>query len=78
MSTEYRIEYTIQRTTGDPEDQDFEEIGFGSSNGWSDLDMCAHMVTSDIQNGQWETERDMPDPDDVLADLERAREEDPR
>lgn len=78
MTVEYRIEYTIQRTVGDPGDQDFEEVGFGSSGGWSDLDQAAHMVTSAVQNGDWETEQGMPDPDEVLADIERAREEDPR
>ena len=75
MTTEYRIEYTIQRTVGDPEDQDFEEIGFGSSGGWSELDQAAHMLTTAVQTGEWETEHGMPDPDDVLADIEREREE---
>ncbi|WP_420112563.1 hypothetical protein [Pseudactinotalea sp.] len=78
MSVEYRIEYTIQRTVGDPEEQDFEDIGFGSSGGWADPDQAAYMLTSAIQTGGWETEHGMPDPDEVLAAIQRAREEDPR
>lgn len=78
MSVEYRIEYTIQRTVGDPEDQDFEEIGFGSSGVWSSLDQAAHILATAIQTAEWETEHGMPEPTDVLADIERAREEDPR
>ena len=64
MAYEYRIEFSIQRAeveTGG----DFEEIGFGSSGAWSDLDACAHMVQSAIQGGEWETGPGMPDPDDV-------------
>lgn len=72
---EYRIEYTIQRTTGDPDDCEFEDIGFGSSGSSSDVEAALYAIQSDIQNGLWETEGDMPDPDEVLADIERAREE---
>ncbi|MGZ1492526.1 hypothetical protein [Brevibacterium sediminis] len=65
---EYRVEYTIQRSTVD--EDDWEEIGFGSSAAWSDLDAASYAVTSDLQNGTWETEGDHPDPADVLADIQ--------
>ena len=78
MTAEYRIEYTIQRTVGDPENYEFDDIGFGSSASWADLDQAAHILASAVQTGGWETEPGMPDPDEVLADIARAREEDPR
>lgn len=64
MSFEYRIEYTIQRrdTAGD---EDFEDIGFGSSGAWDTVDQAEHMLGSDIQNRCWETEPGMPDPSEV-------------
>lgn len=61
---EYRIEYSIQRRDDDADDE-FVEIGFGSSGFWGDLDACAHMVESDISSRSWETEGDMPDPREV-------------
>ena len=61
---EYRIEYSIQRRDDDADDE-FVEIGFGSSGFWGDLDACAHMVQSAIQSGEWETAPGMPDPDDL-------------
>ena len=70
MSTEYRIEYVIQRAL--TEDNDFEEIGFGSSGAWDDLDQCAHILSSDIQNDSWETEAGQPDPDDIRNDITEA------
>lgn len=63
---EYRIEFVIQRAGKDGDD--FEEIGFGSSGAWRDLDQCAHMLTSAVQNGVWETEAGQPDPADVMKD----------
>ena len=66
---EYRIEYVIQRgevsRTGFADE--FEEIGFGSSGGWVDVDAALHAATSDIQNRSWETEPGMPDPEEVDA-----------
>jgi hypothetical protein len=59
MTTEYRIEFSIQRGNGNG---DFAEIGFGSSGTWEDLDTAAHMVNSVVQNQDWETGPDMPDP----------------
>lgn len=63
MAAEFRIEYTIQRRR-DGED-DFTDIGFGSSGAWSSLDQCEHILGSYIQNRQWETEPGMPEPKDV-------------
>lgn len=69
MADEFRIEFTITRCE-DGED-DFTEIGFGTSGTWSDVDQCAHMVVTDVQNRQWETEPGMPEPADVKnADAE--------
>jgi hypothetical protein len=56
----YRIEYSIQRA--DSWDDEFVEIGFGSSGSARDLNTCAYAIESDVTNGQWETSGDMPDP----------------
>lgn len=69
--TEYRIEYTIQRQR--PGEDDFTDIGFGSSGGWGDIDAAVYAISSDVQNGNWEREGEMPDPDEVVADIRRAR-----
>lgn len=61
--SEFRIEYTIQKSTG--EDDEVEEIGFGSSGDSSGIDEALYDIDSDIQNRLWETEPGMPDPDDV-------------
>jgi hypothetical protein len=68
MSYEYRIEYAIQRrdTTGD---EDFAEIGFGSSGAWDTIDQAEHMMGSDLQNGTWESDKGQPEPADVMADI---------
>lgn len=71
-ATEYRIEYSIQRRL--PDEDDFTEIGFGSSGAHDDLDGCTYAIDSEVSNGQWETEGDHPDPDDVMADIEAAKE----
>jgi hypothetical protein len=71
VAAEYRIEYQIQRAS-EP-GGDFEEIGFGSSGAWDNLDMCTHMISSDLPGGGWETEPGQPDPADVLADIAKAR-----
>lgn len=60
---EYRIEFSIQRQTD--QDEDFVEVGFGSSGTWGDVDTCAHMVESAVVNADWETEKGMPDPAEV-------------
>ena len=61
--TEFRIEYTIQRM--DEGDEDFVDIGFGSSGGWSTINAASYAVESAIQNRSWETEPHMPDPEDA-------------
>lgn len=61
MSREFRIEYTIQANSADGE-EDWADIGFGSSGAWSDVDTAVHMVESDVQNRGWETEPGMPEP----------------
>lgn len=61
--TEYRIEFTIQRRLED--EDDFTDIGFGSSGTWGDLDAATHWLSSGIANGEWETEPGMPDPSEV-------------
>lgn len=60
---EYRIEYAIQRRL--PGEDDFTEIGFGSSGAWHSVRQCAHMVQSDVDNEGWETTAGMPDPETV-------------
>ena len=60
---EYRIEFSIQRQN--PTDDDYAEIGFGSSGVCADVDQAAHTVQSLVQNREWETERDMPDPETI-------------
>lgn len=61
---EYRIVFQIQRQL-DGED-DFTEIGFGSSGAWGSVEQACHIVGSLIDNGNWETEPGMPDPSDVI------------
>ena len=60
---EYRIEYTITRAPTDSDE--WEEIGFGSSSSWSDVDSALYAIQSDIQNRSWETEPGMPDPNET-------------
>jgi hypothetical protein len=60
---DYRIEFTIQRR--EPGDEDFTEIGFGSSGGSDSVDGAAYAVESIVQNRLWETTPGMPDPDSV-------------
>lgn len=61
--TDYRIEYSIQRR-GDGDD-DFTEIGFGSSGSWGTVTHAAHMLESDVEHRRWETSPGMPDPDSL-------------
>jgi hypothetical protein len=63
MSAEYRVEFSITRRL-EGED-DFTEIGFGSSGAWESVEAANHMAGSAIQNREWETTGDMPDPDGV-------------
>lgn len=61
--TEYRIEFSVQWRR--VEDDDFVEVGFGSSGSWDDLGACAHMVNTIVQGREWETTATMPAPGDV-------------
>jgi hypothetical protein len=58
-----------------PGDEDFTEIGFGSSGAWASPEFAAEMLAADLQRGTWETSDGMPDPDSVMADVARAKEE---
>jgi hypothetical protein len=59
---EYRIEYTIQAADGD---DDWVDVGFGSSGKWDDVGSALYDIQSAIQNRQWETEPGMPDPKEL-------------
>jgi hypothetical protein len=61
--TEYRIDYTITRRQEGEED--FTEIGFGSSGAWESVNAAEYAMGSDIENRQWETTEGQPDPEDV-------------
>lgn len=50
--TDYRVEFSITRRL--PGEDDFTEIGFGSSGAWGDIAQCAHMVVSALQNDEYE------------------------
>lgn len=63
-TTSYRIEYQIQRSING---EYFEEVGFGSSGGWSTIDAAEYAMGSDIQNLCWETEPGQPDPETLEA-----------
>lgn len=55
----FRIEFQIQQY--DAEGDDWNEIGFGSSGSWDDLESAVHIVNSMVQNQEWETEHWQPD-----------------
>ena len=57
----YRVEFTIQRRQ--PGDEDFTDIGFGSSGASSSIGAASYEVGSMIDNWQWETQPGMPDPE---------------
>jgi hypothetical protein len=59
----FRIDYTIAYRG--PEDDDFREIGFGSTAGAATVDAAAYEMESNIQRREWETDGDMPDPSAV-------------
>jgi hypothetical protein len=61
--SEFRIDYTINRRQ--PGEDDFTEIGFGSSGASGSVADAAYQMESEIQNRRWETSAGMPDPDDV-------------
>lgn len=57
MPDEFRIEYTIQRNQGD---ENWTDVGFGSSGAWLSIDEAEYSMHSYIQNRQWEREGNMP------------------
>jgi hypothetical protein len=61
--SDYRIEFTIQRRS--PGEDDFTEVGFGSSGGMGSVNAAAYEVESLVQNRLWETEPGQPDPGSV-------------
>lgn len=69
--TEYRIEYTITRRR--PGNDDFTEIGFGSTHADDDIEVALYEVQSDVQNFQWETAPGHPYPDEIRADHKAVR-----
>lgn len=73
-TTEYRVEYKITRRQ--PGDDDFTEIGFGSTCADTDIEVALYEVQSDIQNFQWETTPGHPDPDEIRADHKAVRDRD--
>lgn len=68
MADEYRIDFTITRRQDG--DEDFTEIGFGSSGAWERIDAASYAMESDIQNRIWETSEGMPDPDSLEEECE--------
>jgi hypothetical protein len=57
VTVAYDITYTIRR--------DGEEIGFGASGYWENVDAALYAIDSDIQNRRWETSPGMPDPEEA-------------
>lgn len=50
---EYRVEFSITRRL--PGEDDFTEIGFGSSGAWESVDQAGHMALSAITRPEeWE------------------------
>lgn len=66
--TEYRIEYSIQRRRG--EEDDFSEIGFGSSGSESTISGAVFALESYVANHQWETTPGMPNPEEIKDGIE--------
>lgn len=63
--TEYRIEFAIQRKRD--EDEDFVEVGFGSSGTWDDIDSAEHAMGSLISCREWENYPTQPKAEDLEA-----------
>lgn len=63
MSAEFRIDYTIHRRRSG--ENDFVEIGFGSTPAEGSVDAALYFAESAIQNREWETSGDMPDPSEA-------------
>lgn len=59
MRSDFRIDYTISRRL--PGENEYTEVGFGGAGG-SSVDDALYFVQSAVQNREWETSPDMPDP----------------
>ena len=52
LDVEYRVDFSIlRRRSGD---EDFTEIGFGSTMPEASIDQAAHMALSALQNDEWD------------------------
>ena len=60
---EYRIDFTITRRL--PGEDDFTEVGFGSSGATGGVGQAAHLLESAVANREWETSPGMPHPEDL-------------
>ncbi len=60
---DFRITFSIERRL--PGEDDFTEVGFGTSGTSSTVDHAAHLLNSALQNGEWETSPGMPEPSEV-------------
>lgn len=61
--SDYRIEFSVTRRQR-PED-DFSEVGFGSTGEWSTPEQAAHILQSMIEHREWETTDGMPEPEEA-------------
>jgi len=62
-TAEYRIEFRITRRRGT--EDDFAEVGFGSTGACESVNDAAYEVESMIQNQIWETESGQPNPEEL-------------
>jgi len=51
-NAEYRVDFTIMRRL--PGEDDFTELGFGSTTAEDSIDQAAHMALSNLQNEGWD------------------------
>lgn len=63
MTAEYRITFQIQRRRD--EDDDFVEIGFGSSHAWDSITEAEHDIGSAIDNYEWENGPGQPTSEEI-------------
>jgi hypothetical protein len=63
VSVEYRVEFSITRRLDD--EDDFTEVGFGTSGAWESIEAAEYAAGSYIANRQWETTEGMPEPEDA-------------
>ena len=63
MTDQFRVEFTLMRKRAG--EDDYTEIGFGSSGGSGTVDHAMHLAQSAVQNREWETTDGQPDPRSV-------------